>query len=263
MKEQIKDAIEKLSTEGYVIIEDLIEHNLLDNIRMQMTHATRQMFLNEQWGALGSIKGHIQQNPPREAPYVYRQIISNPTVIEITHALLGDGLFNDFYSMNTNCPGSLEQPLHRDCIPLWPKDTVDHPPVSLVVNIPLVEVTEFNGSMELWPGTHKLTHIGKYPSTEHIDNRRNICPPIRLNIKKGAVLIRDVRVWHRGMPNLSENPRPMIAMVHHIYWFPKSEIITFEKGCENEMKDNKLSHHACFIEMEKIVYKDQTKTYII
>jgi ectoine hydroxylase-related dioxygenase (phytanoyl-CoA dioxygenase family) len=31
-------------------------------------------------------------------------------------------------------------------------------------------------------------------------------------VKKGSIIIRDLRLWHGGKPNLSEDPRVMLAM---------------------------------------------------
>jgi ectoine hydroxylase-related dioxygenase (phytanoyl-CoA dioxygenase family) len=35
------------------------------------------------------------------------------------------------------------------------------------------------------------------------------CQPV---VKKGSVVVRDLRLWHGGCPNLSEVPRVMLAM---------------------------------------------------
>ena len=67
---------------------------------------------------------------------------------------------------------------------------------------------------------------------QRVEARRDIAPPVRGNTKKGSVLIRDMRLWHRGMPNHSDRPRQMIAMVHNIHWFRRRRRVPFNKGCE-------------------------------
>ena len=37
---------------------------------------------------------------------------------------------------------------------------------------------------------------------------------MRANTTQGDVLIRDRRLWHRGMPNATDEPRHMLALVH-------------------------------------------------
>lgn len=38
---------------------------------------------------------------------------------------------------------------------------------------------------------------------------RGNCQPV---VKKGSVVVRDLRLWHGGMPNLEKDPRVMLAM---------------------------------------------------
>ena len=70
-----------------------------------------------------------------------------------------------------------------------------------------------NGSTEMWPGTHsQLSIAGPKPelrfTTEVLHARRAAVPPVQVVIPKGGMMVRDVRVWHRGMPNLSNPPAP-------------------------------------------------------
>ena len=59
-----------------------------------------------------------------------------------------------------------------------------------------------NGITELWPGTHLDTSKSvqdrdiKIPS-DLLESRRAEVPPIQPRVRKGAALIRDVRLWHR------------------------------------------------------------------
>ena len=43
--------------------------------------------------------------------------------------------------------------------------------------------------------------------------RRKEVPPERAVIRRGAVLVRDIRLWHRGVLNKTDLIRPMIAMI--------------------------------------------------
>ena len=102
---------------------------------------------------------------------------------------------------------------------LWPHLEVSHPPVSVVINISPTDTNEENGSVELWPGTHLIGSTPSPMTTEIEETRRQIIPPIRGNARKGSALIRDVRLWHRGVPNQSSQILHMIAMIHHIEWW--------------------------------------------
>ncbi|RIK33188.1 MAG: hypothetical protein DCC55_35435, partial [Chloroflexi bacterium] len=192
------------------------------------------------------IEGHLQQGPPPFAPYVFRDIVANPFAIQVTHAILGDGLYNRFYNGNANTPGSGTQPLHADGPHLWQDLTVTHPPATLVVNICPVETTEENGATELWPGTHMIPMNKQHVSPDMEAQRREIAPPVRALARKGSLLIRDVRLWHRGVPNHSNEIRHMIAMIHCISWHQRPAKLLFNTGCEEAFPAGPLDHNVEF-----------------
>ena len=116
------------------------------------------------------------------------------------------------------------QPVHSDA-------DFEHPshPFALVTNIPLVTMTPENGSTELWLGTHNFgikaqegAH-GERASgriTEaFLTERKEICGPCQPVVKKGSFVIRDLRLWHAGMPNRSHDVRVMLAMIHFASWY--------------------------------------------
>jgi ectoine hydroxylase-related dioxygenase (phytanoyl-CoA dioxygenase family) len=111
------------------------------------------------------------------------------------------------------------QPVHADADFAHPSH-----PFALVVNVPLVTMTPENGSTEVWLGTHRDTGIhdqeglhGERASgrirKSLLEQRRGILPPFQPVVPKGSVIIRDLRLWHAGMPNLSRDTiRVMLAM---------------------------------------------------
>ena len=47
------------------------------------------------------------------------------------------------------------------------------------------------------------------------------------------MLIRDIRLWHAGMPNRTSAPRPMIAMIHTCPWLATGTPLVFPAGTES------------------------------
>src|SRR5579871_1507190 len=131
----LDQAIQALRGEGYVVLENVVSPAHLDVLREKMDEDSRKLIAAKKWGGAGRLPGHLQQGPPPFAPYVFPDIVANPFVIQVTRALLGEGVYNSFYNGNTNCPGSGTQPLHRDGSHLWPGLEVAHPAASVVVNI--------------------------------------------------------------------------------------------------------------------------------
>ena len=62
------------------------------------------------------------------------------------------------------------------------------------------------------------------------------------------MLIRDMRLWHRGMPNRTEQPRPMIAMIHVCHWWHEGGRLPFPRGTEALFQDSELTTVAEFVD---------------
>ncbi len=251
---KMAQAVDAVRTQGFVILEDVVDHDHLNVLKARMDEDAERKIRCSKWGGAGAVKGHLQHKPPPFTPYVFEDVVANPFVLQVTHGVLGDGLFNWFYSGNTNCPGSGTQPLHPDQLPLWAGLDQAHPASNLVVNISPEDTSEDNGAVEIWPGTHLLIvepdyekSGDRFPKTV-VKKRRKEVPPIRGAARKGSVLIRDMRLWHRGVPNPSDSPRHMIALIHTIHWYRNPGLLKFEKGCEEAFPDCKLDHNVEFVD---------------
>ncbi len=242
-------AAQAINVYGYVILENAIPLNIIEILHEKMCEDTKKLLVTPKWDAIGAVKGHLKQAPPPFAPYVFRELVSNSFALQVTKKILGEEIHNTFYSGNCNCPGSGSQPVH-----------VDSGVSFLIVNVGLVDITEHNGSIELWPGTHLIDNIGARLEASALKMRRKIAPPIRANTKKGSVLIRSPLVWHRGMPNYSESPRHVIAMMHCKYEGVLGEPLKFRKGCEAEFDNHALHPNIIFTD-ENINYLDSNYSF--
>lgn len=64
-----------------------------------------------------------------------------------------------------------------------------------------------------------------------LEAHRSVSLPFQPSVKAGSVLIRDIRVWHRGTPNHVDRPRPMVATIYNIAWWSAATMV-FPKGTE-------------------------------
>lgn len=236
--EQAQAAIEH---DGYVILGDVVDTGVLDALKPKLDEDTATLMRRGQWGGAGAVPGHLQQAMPRSKAHVHREIVANPLVIHVTSTILGKGVHNHFYNGNTNMPRSTTQPLHRDTGHLWPD--IVHPTTSIVINISPVDVDDTNGATEIWPGSHRvLDPIGEVhvpPSDE--ERRRETDPPVRAVSRKGDAVLRDIRLWHRGVPNHSDEGRHMIGMVHSSWFYLGGVPIPVTAAAADTFTDDVLS----------------------
>ena len=102
-------------------------------------------------------------------------------------------------------------------------------PFGMILNIPLSDVDIENGATEIWVGSHRDSCIDQHTGQggeqgltirpELVEERRKHSPPINPSTKKGSIIIRDVRLWHAGVPNRTNKPRIMLAYVIQPKWF--------------------------------------------
>ncbi len=244
-------AVQAILEDGFVVLNGVVDTAHLDVLHERML-ADVGLLLKRDDAPFNWNVGNVQQNPPPFPPYLFRDILLNDLVIEVTAALLGQGVKNTMYGGNTAMPSDQRQPVHADTGHLWPRIETAHPPAQLVVNIPTVDVSAENGSTEIWPGTHRDVTITadrdiKIP-LDVLEKRRAEVPPIQPAFARGGVLIRDMRLWHAGMPNHTKNPRPMIAMAHVPSWLESGLPLTFPAGAESFFERSRLRTCARFVD---------------
>lgn len=147
------------------------------------------------------------------------QIVDNDAIMSVVEELVGaDGVMCQLAS-DTPLLGSDYQDLHRDTQLLFPESGAETPPYQLAVNFPLVDVTEENGPMEFASGTHM---------TAKAEGMRRIecgeAPLQKVLMRRGDVMIRDVRHIHRGTPNRTGTPRPMVVIGYSRRWLFRPEV---------------------------------------
>ena len=69
----------------------------------------------------------------------------------------------------------------------------------------------------------------------------------QVDSRKGDLILRDMRVWHCGMPNRTGTPRVMLAMIHRPHWAIKWGFEA-ESGAEEFFDHPVLGHTAVFLD---------------
>lgn len=240
-----------IEEDGCVILESAIPVQPLAALRRRMDRDTHDLLrFCETIGGNPRQAGHLQQGPPPFADYVFPDVAMNPAVNALARAVYGERPRLTFYNGNTNCPASVRQHLHMDGRHSTKPDEPVAPTTGMVVNIPPGPADESNGAIELWPGSHRLgvyeNHNGVPVRME--EERRAVRGPVYPVTQPGDVLLRDVRVWHRGVPNLSSRPRHMIALILSKPSGESRYRLKFGKGCESALEGHDADPNAEYVD---------------
>jgi ectoine hydroxylase-related dioxygenase (phytanoyl-CoA dioxygenase family) len=124
----------------------------------------------------------------------------------------------------------MRQPVHKD-------NAYRHPqfPYFFIANVPLCDFNVENGATEFWLGSHAATsaadqvhatneeQLGPYQNSRleepiptvtesALEARGAYRPPMQPECSRGDIMIRDIRLWHAGMPNESNHHRIMLGL---------------------------------------------------
>ena len=221
--QHLTQAIQCLHDNGYVILEAVLPAPLVNSLNHN-THrvldATHQGSKEE----LVRTRGHGGTPSPMRMPFLDPRIIENPMIFQVLERVLGKYFFGSLpYGCNTAFPGSQAQNVHRDCGHLFPDLQIATPPVLIVANIALDDFTADNGATEIWPGSHHALQDeeAEIDTLKVRPKRLADRPSLRTEMPAGSIVLRDMRTWHRGMPNLTDSPRTMLSLVYYRkYYLP-------------------------------------------
>jgi hypothetical protein len=156
---------------------------------------------------------------PFRAPFADPSVFADDDVFAIAEGLVGDDPVVCQLATDTPVLGSDYQEIHRDAQPLFPETGAETPAFQLAVNFPLVDVTEERGPFEVARGTHMMA---KEEGLARIAAGEIALEPVLMSA--GDVMIRDVRGLHRGTPNRSGTPRPMVVVGYSRKWLFRPEV---------------------------------------
>ena len=172
-------------------------------------------------------EGHLQNRGPRRyyvtlpfvAPFADPRIYEDEDVLAVVSGLVGEDAVMCQLATDTPLLGSGYQDVHRDAPPLFPETGQETPPFQLAVNFPLVDVTVENGPFEVARATHT---VSKEEGLRRIESGEAKLEPILM--RAGDVMVRDVRGLHRGTPNRTGEPRPMVVVGYSRRWLFRPEV---------------------------------------
>jgi hypothetical protein len=192
----LNDSLRKaFADEGYLKFDRLIPRAQLARLSQSIADEFHQQRREGRlFSGGGTVSGHLNCFPGAESRFVYNQL-QQSGITEIVRGLSTSALRAPNVGCNLNLAGSAPQNEHVDGYASSP---------FLVVNVAAVDTNLDNGAMEILRGTQRAD--SKFWQILLARPQR-----VRLCMQQGDVVIRTSTLWHRGMPNRTDKPRPMLA----------------------------------------------------
>jgi len=199
-----------MRTEGFLVLGDVVSPTLIREAR-EIFAERYGRYLNGQKheDALEVGDRRLMITVDLEPPFDRRELLANSWVFSVLSATFEDDFVLGAYGVVCSLPGAPAQHIHQDGGDLFPQTGLNSllPIVAATVAIPLLEMNDTHGTTALWPGSHRdetraSAGIGDQPL-----------------VQEGSCALWDYRLWHRGTPNRSAAPRPLVYMTYCRPWF--------------------------------------------
>jgi len=200
-------------------------------------------------------EGRYYVTLPFESPWADPAIFEDDDVLAVVEQLVGPDFVMCQLATDTPVLGSLYQDVHRDTPALFPEWGRETPAFQLAVNFPLCDVTAENGPMEVARGTHMMS---KPEALGRLGSGAATLEAIPMAL--GDVMVRDVRALHRGTPNLTKVPRPMVVIGYSRKWLRRPEVSVRIPDATWERLSERARHMLRFEERVRSLTEEPTST---
>ncbi|KAK4050236.1 hypothetical protein OIV83_003557 [Microbotryomycetes sp. JL201] len=242
--------------DGIAVLENAIEPEHCDAINEIMVNELPELIKNPKVHWNDDIRappekrtGNLNQRPPMRPELMFEDVYANKCAAAVLSNIVGPNPVCNFVDSNTALGMGFggRQSVHGDLAYNFPQF-----PCGVCFNIYTEDASAENGSTELWLGTaiessfkdHKACRElreGDDPvkplsvnlrdpeqrnvlegfgvRDELLEERRKWAPPIQPTVKKGSIMLRDLRTWHAGKANPSDRHRVMLAFIHTPWWY--------------------------------------------
>lgn len=214
--EDVAAGLKALERDGYLVLESIVPADPLaefaEHLAEEYDRANERGELFEGGGALS---GHLNCFPGEQSRFIF-DAIADAGVLDIVREFASEDVDRVRATTNYNLPGSVEQHYHSDGL---------YTEAFLICNVAVVDTDLTNGAIDMLPGTHRRFYKFWEYAVRRLYRRST-----RISMKRGDVLLRISTVWHRGMPNNTPIPRPMMSLTFGEEGAPHSDPFAVNDG---------------------------------
>jgi len=257
---EIDRARELFYRDGFVVIQNILSAEQLAQLKAGCDREIHSLLANdkERAGNRGSHRysfGSASQTGQLLHCPEWTMLLDLPTLTPLVTAIFGSSEYRCFGAGGDFClPGAVDyQPLHSDMhdrLEYEHKDKTvtfgsfhdprgklnyrDLPCPFLCCNFLINDATTTNGPTRQVPGTqHSQTQIPGLENEPEWMKLSTVCPA-----PAGSVMIRDVRAWHGGTPNLSNEVRAIPNVEFYAPWYRSPVKPSMPRGLYETLSDH-------------------------
>lgn len=236
--DDLERAVELFHRDGFVVVTDVLNDEQIETLASGCNEVINEILAlddgrsgnrgSHRYSFGGSSMTRSQLHRPE-----WQMLLDLPIVHRYLQAIFGGPDYTLRAASGDFClPGALQyQPLHSDAADWQPEGIMSkfsafHDPRGLVsvrdlpcpylcINFIPQDITRLNGPIRQVVGTQNSP--APIPSLEDEPEwmrLSTVCP-----VKAGAMMIRDVRAWHGGTPNVSDTIRSIPNLEFYAPWF--------------------------------------------
>lgn len=184
--------------DGFFQTDVILDKAVINDLLKKISASYQEQSKKSHFG--GTISGHLNCLPKSEAEKLIRNVKETSLLNDISkYFSVNIYDYNISIGANINLPGSHFQHMHVDS---------NYYDEFFILNIPLVDTNELNGSISIIPDSHLRPYSFINYKIEGLYKKR-----VRINQQVGSCLVRTSNLWHRGTPNKTKSIRPMINLV--------------------------------------------------
>ena len=153
---------------------------------------------------------------PFEPPCFAPTFFFDTDILTIVRGAMDERIVADLWGCDTSVRGSQYQGFHRDYRrPLFAEvPDLPLPPYVLLVSFGLISITPAHGPIEIAPRTHRMKREESLGCLAGGDIEAHSVP-----LEIGDVLIWHPWAIHRGTPNTTDTPRPVVTIRYVRRWY--------------------------------------------
>jgi len=205
-------AVALLNAKGAVVIENVFPHERLSELRAAVV--AMQPHEPTETG------GRKRIGLPIDSEFTAPDIVEHPTLLSFADEVVGDDcILRTLTAVVVEAGAAASDTIHMPQ-PLFPESRhVRFPAHNLLIDVALDDLTADNGALDVWPGSHMLPdHMVVLHDPSFLRELAGMTPQETLPAPKGAVVIRDSRLWHRERPNATSNASVKLSLSYRRWW---------------------------------------------